>query len=72
MTSEAVVIGCACTNESCYLALSVSTIADTKRVAIIGNDAGFKEPVVILDAKGVETLRMALHDSQEERKEEKP
>ncbi len=62
------VIGCACTNESCYLALQVTTIGDTKRVVIVGNQLNLKEPVVILDAKGIEILRAALQEPSEEMK----
>lgn len=56
-------IGCACTDESCYLALSITTRDDTKRVTIVGNMLKLQEPVVILDADGIATLRKALEAS---------
>ena len=65
-TANDTVIGCACANESCYLALRVTASENgDKRISIAGNEMGLKNPVVILDAKGTDTLRAALHGSSE-------
>lgn len=67
MTNETV-IGCSCANESCYLALHISTDAfGNRRISIVGNGMGLKEPVIIIDPKDVETLvgglmRVSAHE----------